>query len=143
MLLCVFAFKTSPTGAAVQTKSSEMVIDGQTLARVLGHASDEQLLAALIVRCRGVIVCRASPAQKAAILKLMKRYHAIKEVRTDFCLHDFSKHGAFSASFVRERNTSRLPSRASHPISGNVKHLTSCTVDKPLTCKQGACKEMV
>ena len=57
-----------------------MVIDGQTMARILGDAGDEMLLASLIVRCRGVIVCRASPAQKAAILNLMKRYHAMKEV---------------------------------------------------------------
>lgn len=57
-----------------------MVIDGMTLSKLLGSPDSEMLLASLIVRCRGVIVCRASPAQKAAILNLMKRYHAIKEV---------------------------------------------------------------
>lgn len=57
-----------------------MVIDGQTMARLLGNPESEMLLASLIVRCQGVIVCRASPAQKAAILNLMKRYHAMKEV---------------------------------------------------------------
>ena len=64
----------------MQRKGSEMVIDGQTLARLLGSAESEMLLASLIVKCQGVIVCRASPAQKAAILNLMKRYHAMKEV---------------------------------------------------------------
>lgn len=51
-----------------------------TLARVLGENEDEMLLASLAVSCSGVIVCRASPAQKAAIVGMMKRYHAMKEV---------------------------------------------------------------
>lgn len=59
----------------------EMVIDGMTLARILGDSNAEMLLAAIAVRCSGVIVCRASPAQKAAIVLMMKRYHAMREVR--------------------------------------------------------------
>ena len=65
----------------LQGQGLEMVIDGQTLARILGEEEHEMMLASLIVWCTGVIVCRASPAQKAAIVLMMKRYHAKKEVR--------------------------------------------------------------
>ena len=57
-----------------------MVIDGMTLSQILGGDEEEIMLASLAVRCSGVIVCRASPAQKAAIVLLMKRYHAKVEV---------------------------------------------------------------
>ncbi|KAK9836118.1 hypothetical protein WJX81_002623 [Elliptochloris bilobata] len=50
----------------------EMVIDGPTLSRVLGTPAEGRL-AALAARCSGVVVCRASPAQKAAIVRLMAR----------------------------------------------------------------------
>lgn len=64
----------------MQEKGLEMVIDGMTLARVLGEREDEMLLASMLVRCSGVVVCRASPAQKAGIVGMMKRFHAQKEV---------------------------------------------------------------
>ena len=64
----------------VQGQGLEMVIDGMTLSKVLGDSNREMMLASLIVNCSGVIVCRASPAQKAAIVLMMKQYHAMKEV---------------------------------------------------------------
>ena len=64
----------------MQGKGAEMVIDGGTLAGILGEGPDEMLLASMLVRCSGVVVCRASPSQKAGIVGMMKRYHALKEV---------------------------------------------------------------
>jgi len=58
--------------------TSEMVIDGPTLSRVLGTAAEGRL-AALAARCSGVVVCRASPAQKAAIVRLMARHELYGE----------------------------------------------------------------
>ena len=55
-----------------------MVIDGPTLSRVLGTAGEGRL-AALASRCSGVVVCRASPAQKAAIVRLMARHELFGE----------------------------------------------------------------
>lgn len=50
-----------------------MVVDGRTLNRILGTAS-EPLLAELANMCSGVVVCRASPSQKATIVRMMKRF---------------------------------------------------------------------
>ena len=58
-----------PLGAACPP---ELVIDGRTLSRVLGTPS-EALLAELAMRCAAVIVCRASPSQKAGIVVMMRR----------------------------------------------------------------------
>lgn len=53
--------------------AAEMVVDGRTLSRILGTDA-EPLLAELANRCSGVVVCRASPSQKAAIVHMMKRF---------------------------------------------------------------------
>ena len=50
-----------------------MVVDGRTLNRILGTPS-EPLLAELANMCSGVVVCRASPSQKATIVRMMKRF---------------------------------------------------------------------
>ena len=50
-----------------------MVIDGRALGRVLGSPG-EGALAELAALCGGVVVCRASPAQKAAIVRMMARH---------------------------------------------------------------------
>ena len=50
-----------------------MVVDGRTLSRILGTAA-EPLLAELANMCSGVVVCRASPSQKATIVRMMKRF---------------------------------------------------------------------
>lgn len=52
-----------------------MVVDGRTLSRILGTDAEE-LLAELANRCSGVVVCRASPSQKAAIVRMMKCFQA-------------------------------------------------------------------
>ena len=57
---------------ALQGHSPEMVVDGRTLSRILGPDS-EALLAELANMCSGVVVCRASPSQKATIVRMMKR----------------------------------------------------------------------
>ena len=54
----------------------ELVVDGFTLTHVLGTAS-ERLLAELCSKCSSVVVCRASPAQKSAVLCLMKRHQML------------------------------------------------------------------
>ena len=61
-----------------QGDGAEMVIDGPTLSRVLGTPAEGRL-AALASRCSGVVVCRASPAQKAAIVRLMARHELFGE----------------------------------------------------------------
>lgn len=53
----------------------EMVVDGRTLSRILGTDA-EPLLAELANQCSGVVVCRASPSQKAAIVRMMKAFQA-------------------------------------------------------------------
>jgi phospholipid-translocating ATPase/phospholipid-transporting ATPase len=49
------------------------VVDGHTLSHILG-TNLEPLLAELGTYCRSVCVCRASPSQKACIVKLMKEH---------------------------------------------------------------------
>lgn len=54
-------------------KTHELVVDGHTLSHILG-TNLEPLLAELGTYCRSVCVCRASPSQKACIVKLMKEH---------------------------------------------------------------------
>ncbi len=61
--------------ARAQGARAEMVVDGRTLGRVLGTPG-EGALAELAALCAGVVVCRASPAQKAAIVRMMARHKA-------------------------------------------------------------------
>mmetsp|Transcript_7725 Transcript_7725/g.28487 ORF Transcript_7725/g.28487 Transcript_7725/m.28487 type:complete len:1174 (-) Transcript_7725:136-3657(-) len=49
----------------------ELVIDGGTLSVVLGSASESRFVDLAVV-CTSVIVCRASPLQKAAVVSLIK-----------------------------------------------------------------------
>ena len=62
-----------PISWCTQGERAEMVIDGRTLGRVLGSPGEEAL-AELASLCGGVVVCRASPAQKAAIVRMMARH---------------------------------------------------------------------
>lgn len=52
---------------------SEMVIDGKTLSYILDKDT-EQLLAEIGSYCSGVIICRASPSQKASIVGMMRQW---------------------------------------------------------------------
>ena len=55
----------------------ELVIDGGTLSHVLGSPAEE-LLASCGARCGSVVICRSSPAQKAAIVKMMEQYEMLQ-----------------------------------------------------------------
>jgi len=57
----------------LQGHAPEMVVDGRTLNRILGTGF-EPMLAELANMCSGVVVCRASPSQKATIVRMMKRF---------------------------------------------------------------------
>lgn len=49
------------------------MIDGKTLEHVL-RTPNEPLLAYLGSLCGSVVICRASPSQKAAIVKMMAEF---------------------------------------------------------------------
>jgi hypothetical protein len=51
----------------------ELVIDGGTLAHILGTPM-EQKLARVGAQCGSVVICRSSPSQKAAIVQMMSEY---------------------------------------------------------------------
>ena len=53
---------------------TELVIDGKTLTHVLGDSAREANLALLGSKCTAVVVCRASPSQKANIVTAMRDY---------------------------------------------------------------------
>ena len=53
---------------------TELVVDGKTLTHVLGNKASEAQLAALGSKCTAVVVCRASPSQKANIVTIMRDY---------------------------------------------------------------------
>lgn len=56
-----------------EVQVGELVIDGKTLSYVLG--SDlEEWLAEIGAACGSVVICRASPSQKAAIVRMMMQY---------------------------------------------------------------------
>lgn len=74
--------------AAVQTwhyltvpvaHSGELVIDGKTLEHVLGSPL-EPVLAQLGAQCGSVVICRASPSQKAAIVRMMAEYEVSSSI---------------------------------------------------------------
>ena len=55
----------------------ELVIDGGTLDHVLGGKGADSLeaaLAAVCARCGAVVICRSSPSQKAAVVRMMSEY---------------------------------------------------------------------
>jgi phospholipid-transporting ATPase len=49
-----------------------MVVDGKTLSHILGDKAAEAQLASLGSLCSAVVVCRASPSQKANIVTMMR-----------------------------------------------------------------------
>ena len=58
----------------------ELVIDGGTLTHILGDAEAEWALASLGARCGSVVICRASPSQKAGIVNMMRKHEAASAV---------------------------------------------------------------
>lgn len=53
---------------------TQLVVDGKTLTHLLGKPEAEALLAELGSKCTAVVVCRASPSQKANIVTMMRQY---------------------------------------------------------------------
>jgi len=78
-------------------KVGELVIDGKTLEHVLG-TPQEPLLAQLGSQCGSVVICRASPSQKAAIVRMM----------AEFEVHPY-------LSFLSHAVYAYCHTRASHP----------------------------
>lgn len=76
--MCAGARAVHPE-AANAVHPGELVIDGGTLQHILGTEA-EQLLASVGSRCGSVVICRSSPAQKAAIVHMMAE-HDMRQVR--------------------------------------------------------------
>lgn len=62
----------------------ELVIDGGTLDHVLGPKGGglEKVLADVCARCGAVVICRSSPSQKAAVVRMMSEYEMSQARRT-------------------------------------------------------------
>ena len=63
-------------------KEEELVIDGKTLSLVLSDQSLSRSFASLGALCDCVLVCRASPSQKAEIVTLMKEFEKNKMIES-------------------------------------------------------------
>jgi magnesium-transporting ATPase (P-type) len=61
-------------GQIAAGQPTHLVIDGKTLTHVLGDTNLEAALAVLGSLCTSVVVCRASPSQKARIVAVMREY---------------------------------------------------------------------
>lgn len=53
---------------------TQLVIDGKTLTHILNDEEAERYLAKLGSLCGAVVVCRASPSQKARIVTMMRQF---------------------------------------------------------------------
>jgi magnesium-transporting ATPase (P-type) len=62
-----------------EPQAGELVIDGKTLQHILDGPLEPQL-ALLGSQCESVVICRASPSQKAAIVKMMRRFEVGRAV---------------------------------------------------------------
>ncbi|GAB4813241.1 hypothetical protein N2152v2_000287 [Parachlorella kessleri] len=58
--------------------SGELAVDGPTLTFILADKQMTRDLAELSSRCAGVVICRSSPSQKAAIVRMMMDYELRK-----------------------------------------------------------------
>ena len=65
--------RVASVGGTLAAPPLELVIDGRTLASILGHPLAEADLATAAGRASAVVVCRASPSQKAAVVAMMQR----------------------------------------------------------------------
>lgn len=71
--MCCAHMRPLPADPDTFDCTGELVIDGKTLEHVLG-TDLERGLALLGSHCEAVVICRASPSQKAAIVKMMTKY---------------------------------------------------------------------
>jgi hypothetical protein len=53
---------------------TQLVVDGKTLTHILGDKPAEAQLAKLGSMCTAVVICRASPSQKANIVTMMRTH---------------------------------------------------------------------
>ena len=69
----------------------ELVIDGGTLDHVLGPKGKglEKVLADVCARCGAVVICRSSPSQKAAVVRMMSEYEMSQARLQTFDKFDF------------------------------------------------------
>ncbi len=74
---------SSPKGS----DGPELVVDGGTLTHILADARLARTFACLGARARAVVVCRASPRQKSAVVKLMQRHLHASDSRAHSWLH--------------------------------------------------------
>lgn len=77
-------FSAPPPHPLFTQSSVELVIDGPTLKHILG-TDLEPKLAELGSRCGSVVVCRASPSQKASIVRMMKVRSSFGQSTTSVC----------------------------------------------------------
>lgn len=68
----VFASPDSIYKHQAEMASAQLVVDGGTLDLILDDVTLEARLASLAQRCTAVVVCRASPIQKARVVRMMK-----------------------------------------------------------------------
>lgn len=57
----------------LESQDMALIIDGPSLAHVLGDRESERLLLQIACICKAVIACRVSPSQKALIVRLVKK----------------------------------------------------------------------
>jgi len=68
------------TSGCAESSRRELVIDGPTLTHVVGTET-EKVFAELASLCSSVVICRASPSQKSAIVRVMKEYEMFSHSR--------------------------------------------------------------
>ena len=68
------AVPVESTGDADMNGPQGLVIEGAALEKLLGDSELEELLFAVANTCDSVIACRVSPAQKAQLVQLVRRY---------------------------------------------------------------------
>jgi magnesium-transporting ATPase (P-type) len=72
---CAFMQLTQEAETLLGThEPTQLVIDGKTLTQILKDDDAEASLAKLGSLCTAVVVCRASPSQKARIVAMMREY---------------------------------------------------------------------
>ncbi|GMI06729.1 hypothetical protein TrLO_g8035 [Triparma laevis f. longispina] len=57
----------------LESQHMALIVDGPSLAHVLGDKESERMLLQIATICKAVIACRVSPSQKALIVKLVKK----------------------------------------------------------------------
>jgi phospholipid-translocating P-type ATPase (flippase) len=64
---------TAPTLDQVTSDHLALIVDGETLLKILGDKEAESLFLKLGTMCKSVIACRVSPEQKRLVVRLVKK----------------------------------------------------------------------